>query len=285
MQEPPRALRSRTGGSAVTIVAMPTASSSTARTAGRAWERAARFGYAVSGVLHLLIGATIVQIGLGSSGEADQQGALGQMASTPFGTAVLWLAVVAFVALGAWQAADAIAAPGGEETTDRLKSAGRAVLYLALAFTAASIALGAAGSSGDEGAQGLAAGLMEAPGGRVLVGAVGLGIVGGGVYHVVKGARKKFLEDLSGTPAGGLGRGATRLGVVGYVAKGVALVVVGVLFVLAAASADPEKAEGLDGAVKTLLDAPGGPVLVVLVGLGFAAYGLYSFVRARYARM
>ncbi len=71
----------------------------------------------------------------------------------------------------------------------------------------------------------------------------------------------------------------------GYLAKGVALAVVGLLFVLAAARADPSQASGLDGALKTLGQQPGGPVILVAVGLGFVAYGLYSFARARYARM
>lgn len=250
-----------------------------------AWERVARTGYAVSGVLHLLLGVTIVQIGLGSGGEADQQAALGQLGSTPLGAAVLWIAVVAFVGLGAWQAADALSSR--HETADRTKSAGRGVLYLALAGTAASVALGSGsgGGSGDSSAQGLAAGLMQAPAGRVLVAAVGLGVLAGGVYHVVKGARKKFLEDLRATPGGELGRGVEILGTVGYVAKGVALAVVGGLFVVAAATADPAQAQGIDGAIETLLGAPGGPVVVIAVGIGFAAYGVYSFARARYARM
>ncbi|TGO06155.1 DUF1206 domain-containing protein [Serinibacter arcticus] len=264
-------------------------SSTAKRHAGTAWERVARGGYAVSGVLHLVLGATIVSIGLGAGGEADQQAALGQLGGTPFGAAVLWVAVAAFVALGAWQLADAVT--GRDEAVDRVKSAGRGGLYLALAFTAGSLALaGSSGSgsgsgSGDESAQGFAAGLMAAPAGRVLVAVVGLGILAGGVYHVVKGARKKFREDLRAAPGGELGRGVELLGTIGYAAKGVALAVVGGLFVLAAMTADPAQAQGVDGAVETLLGAPGGPVVVIAVGIGFAAYGLYSFARARYARM
>lgn len=250
---------------------------------GDAWERAARAGYAASGVIHVLVGVTIARIGLGGGGDADQQAALGQVGATPFGAIVLWLTVVAFLALGAWQAADALSSR--HERTDRAKAAGKAALYLSLAVTAGSVALGSGGESGDSGAQGLAAGLMSAPAGRILVGAVGLGILGGGVYHVIKGVKKGFLEDLRATPGGELGRGVEILGVVGYVAKGVALAVVGGLFLTSAATADPAKAQGIDGAVETLLGAPAGPVVVILVGAGFAAYGLYSFARARYAKM
>jgi hypothetical protein len=48
---------------------------------------------------------------------------------------------------------------------------------------------------------------------------------------------------------------------------------------------DPHKAQGLDSALQTLLHQPFGPVLLAIVALGFIAYGIYSFVEARYRRM
>ena len=74
----------------------------------------------------------------------------------------------------------------------------------------------------------------------------------------------------------------TRLGQVGYPGKGIALGVVGGLFVWAAVTFDPEKASGLDGALRTILDAPFGQFLLTLVALGIAAFGAYLLVRARY---
>lgn len=71
----------------------------------------------------------------------------------------------------------------------------------------------------------------------------------------------------------------------GYVAKGVALGVVGVLFMVAAATNDPEEAGGLDAALRSLLELPAGTALLTAVGLGITAYGVYSLARARYARV
>jgi flagellar biogenesis protein FliO len=258
--------------------------------AERSWELAARSGYAVSGVLHILIGVLALRLAFGSGGEqADQSGALGTIASTPFGSLVLWFSVVAFVGLGAWQVARAIhggspSGAGSSDAADRAKAAGRAVVYLALAVTAFSFARGG-GSSSSAQTSDMTARLMGAPGGRVLVGAVGVAILVVGAYHVHKGWTKKFLQDLHRLPSGQAGPTVRRLGVVGYVAKGVALAIVGVLFITAAVQADPSRATGLDGALHTLRDQPAGVIMLVIVALGFVAYGIYSFVRARFGRI
>ena len=60
---------------------------------------------------------------------------------------------------------------------------------------------------------------------------------------------------------------------------------VGVLFVAAALKQHVGKTTGLDGALKSLRDLPAGPVILILIALGLACYGVYSFARARYARV
>ncbi|UZN01748.1 DUF1206 domain-containing protein [Cellulomonas sp. S1-8] len=247
-----------------------------------AWELGARAGYAASGLVHVLIGVLAAQLALGSSsGSADESGAFSAIAATPFGAGVLWVSVVAFVALGAWQAAAALSGAAGE-TSDRVKAGAKAVIYLALAAAAYTVLQG--GSSGGQ-TSSTTATLMQAPGGRLLVGAVGVGVVVVGVYHVYKGLTKKFLEDLHRLPTGTAGRVARMAGVVGYAAKGVALTIVGVLFVVAATNANPQEATGLDGALQTLRDAPAGPVLLMLVAAGLVAFGGYCGVRSRFGRL
>lgn len=250
---------------------------------GDAWEKAARAGYAVSGGLHLLLGYLIAQLAFGGSGEeASSSNALSQVGQSSFGAVALWIAVAAFVALGLWQLADGLR--GHDKASDRVKALAKAGVYLVLAFSAASVAMGSSSGGEDQKTEGIVTTVLGWPGGQIIVGAVGVAILAAGVFHIVKGAKKKFMQDLTGVPRGS-GKVVRGLGTTGYIAKGVALGVVGVLFTYAAVTADPDKAEGLDGAVQSLLDLPAGPVIVVFVGVGFAAYGLYSFVRARYARM
>ena len=258
----------------------------------RRLEPVARAGFVVSGLLHVLIGVLALRIALGGgsgsgSGSADSSGALGEVAATPFGAFALWAAVVALAALGLWQLLDGALRARAREAGDAAKGFGKGVVFLALAATALTFARG--GSSSSEGSTDDAtATLMASPGGVLLVGAVGLAVLGGGGYLVYKGCSRKVRDDLSGGAGGGRGRppgGALWAGRAGYVAKGVALAVVGVLFVVAAVRADPSQAGGIDAAMRTLVGAPFGVALLVAVGAGFVLYGVWSFVRARWGSL
>jgi hypothetical protein len=162
-------------------------------------------------------------------------------------------------------------------------AAGKAAAYIALGLTALTFALGQS-ADGSDSAQQASATILALPGGQVLLGAVGVIALAIGGYFIFKGVTRKFEEDLT-VPSGTPGRAVRILGVVGYVAKGIAIGVVGILLVVAAATLDPESSTGLDGALKSLAELPFGVVILVAVGLGLTAYGIYTFVRARYARL
>jgi hypothetical protein len=76
-----------------------------------------------------------------------------------------------------------------------------------------------------------------------------------------------------------------RLGQVGYVAKGIAFTIVGVLLVDAALTDNPAKSRGLDAALHLLVEQPYGVLLLIAVGAGFAAFGIYCFVQAKYRKV
>jgi hypothetical protein len=246
----------------------------------------ARLGYAVSGLLHILIGVIAIEVATGTGGEADQSGALSQLASTPGGVFILWSVVIGLTALGLWLIVSAFLPPAGEGKkrashfiTDFIKG----VVYLAIAVTAFTFAKG--GTTNSAASTGTASrDILTSPGGVAIIAVIGAAIIAVGIYLLYKGVSKRFTKDLT-VPRGGAGRATVGLGILGYVAKGIVLGTVGALFVTAALTGDAAKADGLDGALKTLATLPYGPVILILVGAGLIAYGLYSFVRARFARL
>ena len=63
------------------------------------------------------------------------------------------------------------------------------------------------------------------------------------------------------------------------------LCLVGLLVVVAALTADPAKAGGVDQAFRTLLQQPFGTVLVVLLGASLVIFGVYGLTEAAWRRV
>ena len=253
------------------------------------FERFARTGYVVSGLMHLTIGYLAIRIALGSGvGDADQSGALSAVAARPGGIAALWVATVAFLVMALWRlvetavgrSTDPKSQRAASEVLDRAKAFALAVVYLALAYSTFGFARGAGKSTGEQNS-GFSARLMQTGAGTVALVAGGVVILAVGGYHIYKGASRNFLDDLKGTSSNLV----RRLGTVGYIAKGLAIAGAGILVILAASLTEPNKATGIDGALKTLGAQPYGAALLIAAGLGIITYGLYSFAMARYTKM
>ena len=264
----------------------------------------ARAGFAANGIVHILIGVIVLVVALGGEGETDQAGAFKAIAAAPLGFAVLWILAVALWALGLWHALEGILARsnatvkrGGlidgavDERTVRQASKwgvrvsewGQAIVFLALGLIAASVALGARPDA-DETAQDISRGVLVVPGGVFVLAAVGLGVAIGGIAFVVMGVMRSFEKKMS-IPSSPLGTGVKTLGIVGFIAKGLALLILGVLLLVAAVKVDPNAAGGLDAAVSALLALPYGPWLAGAIGIGLMLYGVFCIFRARYARL
>jgi hypothetical protein len=256
-------------------------------------ENLARVGLLAYGVVHLLVAWIAVQLAwFGGGGKsADQSGAMSTLADSPVGKPLLWVIAVGLIALAAWQAAEVLRwrrqwTASGKARVKALRKSGKAlvktVVYVVLAVLAIKFAVGS-GQSSSQQQQKTTAGVFAWPAGRWLVGAVGLVLVGVGVYHVYKGLSERFLKEIDTSDASPSAlRLVKRLGQVGFPGKGVALAGVGVLLLWAAITFDPSKARGLDGAMHEILNLPFGQILLTLVALGIAAFGAYLFVRARY---
>jgi hypothetical protein len=249
-----------------------------------------RAGLACYGVVHLLIAWLAVQIAFGRApAEGDQSGAFQVVARQPGGRALLVVMVLGLAAMAVWQALLAVVGyaeeDGWRKVAERLGSAARAVIYGAFAVSAAKVAL-AGGSSSAGKQENATSGVLGLPGGRVLVFVAALVIFGVGVGLAVYGITSAFLKRLeTGRMSPGTRRAARVLGLVGYLGKGVAYGIVGVLVGLAALRFDPDRARGLDAALRTTAAQPYGVVLLSLIALGFAAFGLYCFLQARYRKV
>lgn len=252
------------------------------------FELVARIGYIATGILHFLIGLIALGLANGGSGSADQSGAIGQLAASPGGTVLLWFCFLGCIALALFRLGEVFfggrGLNGKDKLTARLKSGSLAVVYAVIGATFGQFAMGGSSDSSSSSST-LSAQLMSNPAGKVLLLAIGVGVLVVGGYFIFSGATRRFRKELSRLPAGGSGSAVVALGAVGYIAKGFALGVLGILIVVATLRNNPEQSTGLDGALKTLREQPFGVWLLGAVALGLMAYGLFMVVRSRYQRM
>jgi hypothetical protein len=121
--------------------------------------------------------------------------------------------------------------------------------------------------------------------GLVLVFVTAAVILGIGVHFVIKGLRRGFRPELRKFEDTRRGRVIEVVGVVGHVAKGLALLLVGGLFVLAGLHRNPQESTGLDGSLKVLQDHPLGVYVLTIIALGLVCYGVFAVIRAVFGRM
>ncbi|MDX6364801.1 MAG: hypothetical protein QOC85_3822 [Streptomyces sp.] len=252
---------------------------------GRLVDVFGRIGLAGYGVVHLLVAWLALEIAFGvPEAPADAEGAVGTIARTPGGLIALGLAAVGLFAFALWQVSAAAVGfgwvHGAERLRKRVGAVSKAIAMSALAIVVADYLLDV-GSTGGTTAQSVAAGVLALPAGRVLLG------LGGGTILVIAGAmtytgvRRTFMGDLDVRHLGPAARQAIEVvGAAGHLARALALGVIGVLAGTAALSANPARAGGLDAALRTLSGTAPGTSLLVVVAVGFAAFGLFCLADA-----
>jgi hypothetical protein len=241
-------------------------------------------GLAARGGLYLVLAVLAVDLVVGNSREnADTRGALHDLAHRGLGPVLLVLLAIGFGGFAIWHVYVAVVSDRRRHDAARaLADAGRAVVYgvlcaLAISFLTTSKRSG----NSDQTDRTWTARVMHWPAGRVLVGAVGVAIVAGGIYLLWRAFAGGAQDEPAVVDAAPRETPALHvLGAVGNAARGLIVALIGGFLLDAAIEYDPNRTVALDGTLKRILDATYGGMLVLLVACGFAAFGVYSVARA-----
>jgi hypothetical protein len=255
-----------------------------------------RIGWVAKGVVYGIVGvlAFVVANDGGASGdEASPRGAIGKIAESSAGTAVLWVLAIGLVLYSLFRLLTAVL-PGDRDAEARVTRVGYLVSALAygfLAWTAVSFARSGGGQSeaarpDDARVSRLTGDLMGHTGGRFLVGVVGVGfLVVGGVF-VYQAVTRRFERDLE---PGGVGpvrhEAIVRVGVVGFFARAATMALIGVFLLRAAIDYDAQEARGLDDVLRRTAGNGWGAALVAATGIGLVLYGVFAVLSAPRQRL
>ncbi len=237
------------------------------------WAAAA---HVLNGVAHVVIGVIILAAAVGVGTSTGEDGALRSVSALPVGAVAFGFVGLAMLAL----AADAVVLAVGksrraEPGTGR--DAARAWGYATVSIAALSFATG--GSAAEETAASLGAEMLLSWWGAGVLVAAGLVTLGVGSGMISRGITRAFLEDVADRQRNQ--RLFVGFGAAAYVAKGIAVAIVGTLLVVSVITRDPTNGAGLDGALSSLVAIPAGRFLVEVVGGGLIVYGIFFLVRSR----
>ena len=245
-----------------------------------------RLGYAGRGVTYLAIaGLSLWTIWQGGDAKGTSE-ALKAIETSPFGMAILTVIGAGLIAYTIWRVVDGIADLENEGTDGKglIARAGQittGLIHGALGLAALALAYGIDDGSGGSGS-GLAraAGMvMEMPGGRWLVALGGVLTIGAGLYYLHKGWTEGYRKTLR---ANHFTTHWNKVLKAGVIAQGITIGIIGVFFVTAGLTANPNEAGGLDKTFSWLSGQLYGQVLVTAMCLGLLGFALFLFVNAAY---
>jgi len=252
-------------------------------------ERGARFGLATKGFSYLLVAVIALRVAAEGGGQTEsREGALKTLADEPFGWALLAMVALGFASYAMWQLVRAIFDRDNEGDDPkgigkRLGQAGKAVLYGALAVVTVSFLFDSGGGGGGQSEDRATAVALDWPGGRWIVGGVGLAFIGAGVFNAYRALSGSFQDELREEQMSGAERPwYTAFGIAGHLARAVVFAMIGFFVLRAAYEYDPDEAIGLDGALQKVAGEAYGSWLLGAVALGLGAYGLFCLVEAKY---
>ncbi|WTP82814.1 DUF1206 domain-containing protein [Streptomyces sp. NBC_00178] len=260
----------------------------------RAMDVGARAGFVARGVIYLLVGILALRVAFSDGGgkQADRGGAIAEIAEKPFGSVLLWALGLALVGMALWRLSEALfgqAGADGDKPSKRAMAAARFVFYAFVSYSVLSYAAGdkSSGSgSSDRQTDDVTARALEWTGGQWIVGIAGAVVTGAGLWIAFRALARKYHKHLKMTEMSKRTRQAVDVvGVFGGTVRGAVFATAGGFAIAAAVQHEPGRAKGMDDTLRSFTETPAGPWLLVLIALGLAAFGLFSWANARWRKV
>jgi hypothetical protein len=267
------------------------------------------------GMVYIALAAIVLQVARGKEdNQASKQGAVQKVAEQPFGRALVVLLALGLLCYALWRLTEAIVGTdddgakdgGAKDVAKRVGNVARALLYGALFATTLPFVFGSSGNAtgssqsstnggggpagaatgGGNGGQKWTAQVLGWPGGRLLVGAVALVVIGVGLYNGYRAISAKYRKKLKTEELGpGESKAVNVIATVGLFGRMAVFVLIGGFLLHAAVAFDPNDPIGFDATLRTVAGRGYGPPLLWMLALALLCYAAFSFAEARWRRV
>ncbi len=252
-------------------------------------EYFARTGIIAKGIVYCLIGLLTLLAALGWRGQKmDKSDAFKVIYEQPFGKALLIIIAISLFGYVTWRLFQAIRDIDNKGNDSkailiRIGYAFSALIYLSLGIYAFKLALSGSSSGEGDAQKNFISKLLDYPGGAWMLGIVAGIIIVNGFRQIYKGALQRFMKNVNFYQS----KHAhifKKAGMIGYISRGVVLLIIGYFFVRAALNKNAAEAQGTKG-VFDFLENNFGSVLMGTVAFGLLGYGIFMFVKGRYQKI
>ncbi|MEY2425846.1 MAG: hypothetical protein QOI61_1418 [Actinomycetota bacterium] len=252
-------------------------------------EVAGRAGLVSRAAIWLVTGALAARLAFEGhpkpGAEPDKHGALQTLARQPFGRVLLLLLALGFAAMVAWSLAELVRKRDGERSghwSHRLVAAGRAAIYAGLALSTVQLLVKDESSDSDK-QEKLTARLLGWPGGRWLVGALALALLGAAAFNLYRAVSRRYEKHWDRKRMDARARRiAGPVEAVGNVGHAMVFGLVGWFLAMAALHFDPTEPKSLDESLSTLVHEPHGRSLCLIVAAGMVAWAMNALAQSRW---
>ncbi|GAB3673366.1 DUF1206 domain-containing protein [Salinisphaera aquimarina] len=242
----------------------------------------ARVGYGARGLVYLVMGALALHAALEFEQARDVRGAMREVSTHAGGQIALGGIAAGLLAYGLWRlvqtlldvdehgwGARALAVRGGLLVS--------ALLHGSLAWGCVQIAMRWSSHDGKPVQQAVSR-ILDWPFGRAAVAVGGIVVVGAGIAHLVKAAKRGYRQWFDASPAAM--NWIDPVSRFGLSARGLLFIGMGAFVIYSAVTLDPSDARGIEGVMLWVQDRAYGRILLGVLALGVMAFGAYSLIEA-----